>query len=278
VQAWSHHRANARALLLACHPLPVAAVTSLTTVLGAGAGAGGTTLWLLAAAVLTGQLCVGWVNDLVDRDLDRTVGRRDKPLATGVLMSPTVVRAAIAAGAACVPLSLALGAAAGLCHLIAVAAALAYDLGLKRTVWSWVPYAVAFGLLPIVVWLAAPTDGLPPPWLVAAVALLGVGAHGANVLPDYDRDRATGVFGLPQRLDMRILRLGTAGTLFGSLVLLTFGPPGAPQIWEWIALLVGCALALVAAAGPMTGRASFPAVIGIAALAVAVLVGRGASG
>jgi 4-hydroxybenzoate polyprenyltransferase len=278
VQAWSHHRATARALLLACHPLPVAAVTSLTTVLAAGAGARGTTLWLLAAAVLTGQLCVGWVNDLVDRDLDRTVGRRDKPLATGALTSPTVVRAAIAAAAACIPLSLALGTAAGLCHLVAVAAALAYNLGLKRTVWSWVPYAVAFGLLPVVVWLVAPTDGLPPSWLVAAVALLGVGAHGANVLPDYDRDRATGVFGLPQRLDMPILRLGTAGILFGSLVLLTVGPPGAPQTWEWIALLVGCALALVAAAGPMAGRASFPAVIGIAALAVAVLLGRGAGG
>ena len=267
-----------RALFLACHPLPVAAVTILTTVLGAVVGIRGTTLAVLAAAMLSGQLCVGWVNDLVDRDLDRAVGRRDKPLATGALTSAAVARAATAAGAACVPLSLALGVAAGLCHLIAVAAALAYDLGVKRTIWSWLPYAVAFGLLPCMVWLASPADTLPPTWLVIAVALLGVGAHGANVLPDYDRDRTTGVLGLPQRLDLPTLRVGTAGTLLGSLALLTFGPPGAPQAWEWIALLIGGVLTLVAAIGAMAGRASFPAVVGIAALSVSVLVVRGAVG
>ena len=105
----------------------------------------------------------------------------------------------------------------------AVAAALAYDIGLKRTVWSWLPYAVAFGLLPVVVWLVSPQDGLPPTWLVLAGALLGVGAHGANVLPDYDRDRASGVLGLPQQLDPLVLRLGTATALLGALALLTFG-------------------------------------------------------
>jgi 4-hydroxybenzoate polyprenyltransferase len=265
-------------LLKACHPLPAFAVTALTTVLAAGAGVRGSLLWLLAAAVLSGQLCVGWVNDLVDRDRDRAVGRRDKPLATDALAPRTVARAATTAGVACVPLSLSLGIAAGLCHLIAVAAALAYDVGLKRTVWSWLPYAVAFGLLPVVVWLVAPSDGLPPPWLVAAGALLGVGAHGANVLPDYARDRSTGVLGLPQRLDLRILRLGTAGALLVALMLLAFGPPGAPLPWEWVALGVGCVLTMVATTGPMEGRAAFPAAIGIGALAVAVLVARGTIG
>jgi 4-hydroxybenzoate polyprenyltransferase len=275
VRAGSEHRGTARALLLACHPLPAFAVTALTTVLAAAVGVRGSLLLLLAAALLSGQLCVGWVNDLVDHERDRAVGRRDKPLATDELTPGAVARAATAAGVACVPLSLSLGIAAGLCHLVAVAAALAYDVGLKRTVWSWLPYALAFGLLPVVVWLVAPSDGLPPPWLVAAGALLGVGAHGANVLPDYDRDRATGVLGLPQRLDVRILRFGTAGALLAALVLLTFGPPGAPQPWEWVTLGIGCVLTLIATTGPMEGRASFPAAIGIGALAVAVLVARG---
>lgn len=269
---------NIPALLLACHPLPTAAVTTLTTVLAAAAGVRGALLGLLAAAVLTGQLCVGWVNDLVDRDRDRAVGRTDKPLATDVLRPRTVGMAATAAGAACVPLSLGLGVAAGLCHLVAVAAALGYDLGLKRTRWSWLPYAVAFGLLPVVVWLVSPSGGLPPAWLVAASALLGVGAHGANVLPDYGRDRATGVMGLPQRLDPPVLRLGTAGALLAALALLIFGPAGAPAAWEWLALGVGGVLALIAAAGPMQGRASFPAVVGIGGLAVGVLVTRGVLG
>ncbi|HET6918386.1 MAG TPA: UbiA family prenyltransferase [Jiangellaceae bacterium] len=272
MQAWRERWANVRALLMACHPLPAAAVTTLTTVLAAAAGVGGPLLWLLAAAVLSGQLCVGWVNDFLDRDRDRAVGRHDKPLATGVLRPRTVARAAAAAGAACLPLSLSLGVAAGVCHLVAVVAALGYDLGLKRTVWSWLPYAVAFGLLPVVVWLVSPDGGLPPAWLVAAGSLLGVGAHGANVLPDYERDRSTEVMGLPQRLGLPMLRLATAGALLAALALLTFGPPGSPQAWDWAAFGVGCVLTLVAAAG------SFPAVIAIAALAVAVLVVRGMVG
>ncbi len=43
------------------------------------------------------------------------------------------------AAAACVPLSLASGWRAGVAHLVAVAGGWAYDLGLKRTVWSWLP-------------------------------------------------------------------------------------------------------------------------------------------
>ena len=41
--------------------------------------------------------------------------------------------------------SLASGLLAGLAHLVGVAAAWAYNLGLKSTRISWVPYAVAFG-------------------------------------------------------------------------------------------------------------------------------------
>ena len=76
---------NTWALVKACHPLPSAAVTTLTTALAATAGVRGSLLVLVAAAVLTGQLCVGWVNDLVDRDRDRAVGRHDKPLASDAL-------------------------------------------------------------------------------------------------------------------------------------------------------------------------------------------------
>ena len=90
------------------------------------------------------------------------------------------------------------------------------------------------------------------------------------------RDRATGVLGLPQRVDPTVLRLGTAIALLGALVLLILGPPGVPQPWEWIALGAGCVLVLVAATGPNEGRASFPAVIGIGALAVGVLLVRSA--
>ncbi len=258
--------------------MPTAAVTTLTTVLAAGAGVRPPALVVLGAAVLAGQTCVGWVNDLVDRERDRAAGRRDKPLANGQIDAPTVAAAAGTAGVVCVGLSLALGLAPGAAHLIAVAGALAYDVYLKRTPWSWVPYAVGFGLLPVVVGLVSPHGDVPPAWLVAASALLGVGAHGANVLPDYDRDRAAGVVGLPQRLPLRVLRLGTSAALLGALTLLTLGPSGAPRPWEWAAFGTGAALSLASAGGARDAPAAFPAAIGVGILAVAVLVARGTLG
>ena len=95
----------------------------------------------------------------------------------------------------CVVLSLACGWAAGLVHLGCTAAGWAYNLGLKATVWSWAPYAAAFGGLPVFVWLAGDDPGLPPWWLPLAAACLGVGAHLLNVLPDIDDDRPRGCAG-----------------------------------------------------------------------------------
>jgi 4-hydroxybenzoate polyprenyltransferase len=263
-----------RGLALSCHPFPAVAVAALTTVLAAAAGVRGAVLGLVATAVLAGQLCVGWVNDLVDRDRDRATGRRDKPLADDRVTVRAVRTAAVSAGLVCVPLSLALGLVPGAAHLTAVGGALAYDLGLKRTWWSWVPYVIGFGLLPVVVWLVSPHDDLPPAWMVMAGAALGLGAHGANVLPDYDRDRATGVHGLPQRLSLPMLRSATAAVLLIALALLTLGPAGSPEPWEWTAFGVGAALALLSASGP----AAFPAAVAVGALAVGVLVARGALG
>jgi 4-hydroxybenzoate polyprenyltransferase len=265
-------------LLLACHPLPAAAVTVLTVCLAWVAGVRGGVLETLGAAVLAGQLCVGWANDLVDRDLDRASARSDKPVAAGRVRVRDVAVAATAAGVACVPLSLALGPVPGACHLIAVAAALTYDLGLKRTLWSWVPYAVGFGLLPVVVWLVSPAAGLPPAWMVVAGAALGVGAHGANVLPDHARDRAAGVRGLPQRLGPQALRTATAGALLSALGLLILGPAGSPPAWEWAAFGAGALLMLVAVTPSSGNRVAFPAAIGVGALAVAVLFVRSTLG
>ena len=101
------------------------------------------------------------------------------------------------------PLSLALGWRAGLAHLVAVAAAWSYNLWLKGTVLSWLPFALAFGLLPAVVTLALDPPVAPPWWLVAAGALLGVGAHLVNVLPDLEDDRATGINGFGHRIGRR---------------------------------------------------------------------------
>ena len=56
---------------------------------------------------ITGQLTIGWVNDVVDRDRDRRADRRDKPVALGWIEPRTVVVATGLAVLALVPLSLA---------------------------------------------------------------------------------------------------------------------------------------------------------------------------
>src|SRR5215203_2551223 len=73
------------ALLAAAHGPPALAVTLLAGLLSVAAGHGAGTTFLVVAAVLSGQLTIGWSNDLVDLARDRAVGRTDKPLVTGAL-------------------------------------------------------------------------------------------------------------------------------------------------------------------------------------------------
>src|SRR5205807_4487834 len=88
-------------------------------------------------------------------------------------------------------------------HLAAIAAATAYNLGLKATAVSVVPYAVAFALLPAFVTLGLPAGRWPPAWALASGALIGAGAHFTQVLPDIEADRRQHLLGLPQRIGPR---------------------------------------------------------------------------
>ena len=92
------------ALARACHPEPTLAVTALATVVAISAGRGAGTAWV-TAAVLCGQLSVGWANDYLDREQDRRAGRRDKPVAAGRVDATPVRRAAIVALAMAVVLN-----------------------------------------------------------------------------------------------------------------------------------------------------------------------------
>lgn len=180
----------------------------------------------------------------------------------------------------CVPLSLANGILAGTAHLIGVAAAWAYNLGVKATPFSWLPYALAFGLLPAFVTLGLPGHPWPPGWLTAAGALLGVGAHFTNVLPDIDTDLAAGIRGLPQRLGRHRSRSAAALSLLAASVVLVLGPPGAPGATGWAGLTATGALALATALPLGTdprSRLPFLTTLGLAAVDVALLLLRGSS-
>ena len=268
---------RAGALVRACHPEPTAAVTTIATALAVSAGLGARSL-LVTAAFLTGQLSVGWSNDWIDAARDARTGRADKPVARGDVPVEVVRAAALTALALCVPLSLALGVRAGLLHLGAVAAAWTYNARLKSSLLSWAPYALAFGAVPSIVTLALPEPAVAPVWATAAGALLGVGAHLTNVLPDLEEDLATGVRGLPHVLGPRRSAALAAVLLLAAAAVLAVGP-GEPG--PVVAVAVGLAAAVTAVGLVRARRAgsrdAFRAAILVAALCVGLLVARGAA-
>ncbi|MFC7485704.1 UbiA family prenyltransferase [Knoellia sp. CPCC 206453] len=260
-------------LARSCHPGPSAAVTMLSVAFAIASGLTTARLVLVALAVLTGQLSIGWANDLIDVDRDRAVGRSDKPLANGDVVLGTARVACGLALLATVVLSLACGPVAGLIHLGCVAAGWSYNLGVKSTVLSWVPYAVAFAGLPVFITLAPPGAGPPPWWVPTAGALLGVGAHLLNVLPDLDDDAATGVRGLAHRLGHRSASVLAVICLVSASVLLAVGAQDESLLTSAAALVVVALLAVLALRGH--GKIPFRAAIGIALADVILLVVSG---
>lgn len=261
------------ALVRSAHPGPALAVTVLAVALALSADLSGGRVALVAGAVATGQLSVGWSNDLIDRHRDRQVGRTDKPLATGDLSAALTTGACATALASTVVLSLLCGVVAGSIHLGCVAVAWGYNLGLKSTPFSWLPYALAFGGLPVFVELAEPGAGPPPLWMPLAAALLGVGAHLVNALPDLADDEATGVRGLPHRIGPRWTRSVAVAVLGLASVVIVLGSGSVPVWLTAVVLVVVAALGLVALVAE--GRAPFRAAIGIAlADAVMLVAGR----
>ena len=259
-----------KGLALACHPGPTVAVTALVTAVAWSAGRSLAGCLLVAATILTGHLSIGWSNDAIDAARDTIVNRKDKPIVAGLVSRRTVWTSAIVMATLCIPVSLANGLSAGLVHIGFVACAWAYNLGLKSTPISWLPYAVAFGGLPSFVTLGT-NQTWAPWWATAATALLGVGAHLANVVPDLADDLATGVRGWPQRLG-RASRILAPLPLATATILLVVAPAGPIGVIGWIALAVVAALLVVIVTWK---NAPFLVTIAVAVVSIVVLVIRG---
>ncbi|MCK9922707.1 UbiA family prenyltransferase [Frankia sp. AgPm24] len=272
VPGWPGLRGQLAALVRACHPEPTVAVTVFASALAVASGRTAGGVAAVASAVLAGQLSVGWSNDLFDRHRDAAGERTGKPLVGDGLAPRTVAVATGVALAASAALSVAAGGPAGATHLVAVASAWGYNLGLKATPLSAGPYAVSFALLPVFVVRGRPDRPATPRWLPLAAGLLGAGAHFANVLPDLEVDARTGVRGLPQRLGATGSRRSAAGLLAAGSVVAALGPPRR-SAWR---------LAALAPAAALTGfvlrredRSAFRAAMAVAAIDVALVVTAG---
>lgn len=259
-------------LARALHPLPAFAVTALATAVTAALGAEAGTLALVAASTAAGQASVGWSNDYLDRRRDAAAGRTDKPIVAGDVSPAVVWPAALTAFAVCVALSFPLGLLETGVMAVAVASAWLYNVGLKSSTFSWLPYAVSFGLAPVYIWLAAAGD-LPPWWVAIGAGMLGVAAHLLNVIPDLEADAATTVRGLPHRLGLRSSLL-VACVLFASVLTLVLVAGEGPGLPATLAAALAATLILGVAWSGLTGRGrlGFRLAVGVAAAIVAVLV------
>jgi 4-hydroxybenzoate polyprenyltransferase len=253
----------------ACHPAPTLTVAVLAASLAGGLGQPVGSIIGLAVAVLAGQLSVGWLNDTLDAERDDRAGRTDKPVAAGRISRRAVGVAAGVAAVAAVLLTVPFGLRAVLAHTAALVSAWGYDLGLKSTAVSVLPFAVSFGLLPMVV-----DRGHSPGWLLVAAALLGCAAHFVNVVPDIDEDLTEGVRGLPHRLGAQASVIVAAALVLTVGVLIVIAPAGPPHVVSLIVLPVAV---VVLAVGITLGRrprsrAAFAAVLIVALLDVVAAV------
>jgi 4-hydroxybenzoate polyprenyltransferase len=157
------------------------------------AGAPPPTAIRLGLAMTALQLGIGAVNDLVDapRDAGHKPG---KPIPAGLVSRRVAGLGALGAFGLGLLLAVPGGPLVAVLAVVVIAIGLAYDLRLKGTAWSWLPFAVGIPILPVFGWVGA-TGGLVPMFAVLVPAAVAGGAALAiaNSLVDVDRDRAAGV-------------------------------------------------------------------------------------
>jgi len=203
------------------------------------------------------QAGIGAANDLADIDLDAD-RKPGKPIPAG-LVGPSGARRAAAVAFA---LGLSLAALSGptvlLVALVGSGIGLAYDIRLKGTPWSWLPFAVGIPLLPAYGWLGGSGGGLPGQLVLLVVLAVpaGTALALANALGDLERDQAAGVSSIAVALGPR--RTWTIeAALEGLVVAVAVGTilPGGAHLGVLAAVLVGVGLMC---AGLVLGRSADP--------------------
>ncbi|HEX3428738.1 MAG TPA: UbiA family prenyltransferase [Candidatus Limnocylindrales bacterium] len=257
------------------HPFPSALDGLVSGGVALVAGAATDTALRVGIAMTALQLGIGVVNDVVDapRDAGRKLG---KPIPAGLVSPELAMVLAAAAFALGFLLSAPGGALLIALAVVVIAIGLAYDLRLKGTPWSWLPFAVGIPVLPVFGWAGA-TGRFPPMFavLVPAAVAAGVALAIANSLVDVGRDREAAVSsvtlalgeGRAQALNTGLL-VGVAGA--GALSCWVVGG-GAPATAGTVG--IGCLLVLASwlARAPDPGRRELAwriQAIGLGALAM----------
>jgi 4-hydroxybenzoate polyprenyltransferase len=172
--------------------------------------------FVIAFGVFTGQLVVGWSNDLYDYEDDLRHDRQNKPLVAQIISRETLQKWL----RFMVPFSFIanllgpLGIKGGLVYMLGIACGIAYNFYFKFSPLSPLPYAIAFAALPSSI--AISKEITPPTWMWLGGALFGMAAHFINVIKDMKEDQISEIRGLPQIL-------GTKKSIVVASVLIALG-------------------------------------------------------
>jgi 4-hydroxybenzoate polyprenyltransferase len=149
------------------------------------------------------QAGIGAVNDLRDAPAD-AAGKPAKPIPGGLVSRQVAAVVAVGAFAVGIGLSIPSGWGTVAIALAGVGVGLAYDVWLKGTAWSWLPFAVGIPLLPVYAWYGG-VGSLPAAFAILVPAAMGSGAALAigNARADAERDAASGVESIATALGPR---------------------------------------------------------------------------
>jgi 4-hydroxybenzoate polyprenyltransferase len=193
----------------------------------------GTLLHLLSVEACR-QFSISAFNDYFDRNVDR--GRADKPVASGVISRRAAWVTGAVFGVMCLLLALPFGPVFTLLTAVGLGGGLLYDAGLKYTAFSWLPFCIAFPTLPLWAWAGVHPDSAFPPqllWVVPVAAVLVLGIHLADTIPDLEMDAEAGVRGLAHRLGMNRAVALCWGAFLGAVVFTLLLWPFLSYQGEW---------------------------------------------
>ena len=172
--------------------------------------------YVIAFGVFTGQLVVGWSNDLYDYQDDLSHNRKNKPLVSGQITEELLQNWLkwVTPFSFIANLFGPLGVKGGLVYMLGILCGVAYNFYFKFSVLSPLPYAIAFAALPSSI--AISKDITPPLWMWLGSALFGMAAHFINVIKDMKEDQISKIGGLPQRL-------GSKNSILAAVILIAIG-------------------------------------------------------
>lgn len=232
------------------HPWAVTIVmiaTALFGLLAAGGDPAPGQFALLLIGMLGGQIAIGATNEWCDREAD-AIDKPHRPIPAGLVpRSGALVLAAF--GLLAMTLAgLALGVWGFLLLIVMIGAGLVYNVKLKRTPLSWLPYFVALPLVPTWAWVVMERFQPELLWLYPIGALFVLAIHISQTLPDIGADRSRGEHGISVILGRRWAEVAIWLAAFGSTLAVVAGGwlIGSNPLATTIVAVVVCVILSVA--------------------------------